>query len=63
MFHYYTILWQLINLKKNWELFYAAFSAIQKIVPPLSSSTFPLKLTCRGILKFVYFNKSIPMSL
>ena len=51
-----------MNLKKNLELFYA-ISGMKNIVAPSSSSNFPTKLICWGVLVFVCLDKYMWRSL
>ena len=46
-----------MNLKKTFRTVFYYFSAIKNIVAPLSSSNFPIKLSCWGILPFVCQDK------
>ena len=56
MFHYYIILlYYSITInesKEKFKIVLSCFSAIKKIVAPSSSSNFPTKLICWGILVF-----------
>ena len=55
-----------MNLKKSLEWFFTVFqrkkNSEENIAAP-SSSNFPLKLGCSGILVFVCVGKSVPMRL
>ena len=56
-----------MNLKKSLEWFFTVFqrkkNSEENIAAPSSSSNFPLKLGCSGILVFVCVGKSMPMRL
>ena len=60
-FSYYSV--TVNESKETFKIDFCYFLAIKNIVAALSSSNFPMKLICWGMVVFVCFDKSMPMSL
>ena len=63
MFSYFYYSVTINEFKEKFRILFAAFQTAFQIVASSSSSNFPVKLICRGILILDCLDKSIPMSL
>ena len=58
---YYSV--SINDSKEKFRIDFCCFSAIKNIYAPSSSSNFPAKLICWGIVVFPCLDKSVPISL
>ena len=52
-----------MNIQKNLEYFFLLFRVKKNNIVSSSSSNFPVKLICSGILAFISLDEPIPISL